>query len=382
MKLNNNDSKGEHVSTVKNVCGVAATALLSASVALVATPAIATSPPARQAAPVPCGDVAELIEQINEANARGAGSILLSAGCEYELTAPAVTGGANGLPAITGIVTITGTRSTITRTSATPFRIAEVASQGSLTLNGITVSGGSATGGAGTAGGGILTAGSLSLVGSRVSDNTASFLGGGIAVAAGARAHLTSSTVSDNTAGDGGGIHVASAAQLTMDRGAVENNTADFTGGGLFTAGTTVLNNADIRVNSTETFEGGGIFAALGSLTVYGGHVEENEAASSGGGIANFDSTLQLVGTEVDKNDAGSDGGGLYQGRRNQQGGVASLIGGQVTENAAGGLGTGGRGGGIFRDEGGGSVTVSGTRVVLNRPDQCAPAGAVPGCPV
>ncbi|WP_344388705.1 hypothetical protein [Streptomyces vastus] len=152
---------------------------------------------------MPCEDVTELIKQVNEANTRGRGTVVPSSGCSYELNAPAVpdgTSGASGLPIITGELTISGNRATITRQSTTPFRIAEVAQQGSLTLNGITVSGGSAAEDSGTAGGGILTEGTLRLVASRITGNTASVLGGGIAVASGATARLAGSIVSDNRA--------------------------------------------------------------------------------------------------------------------------------------------------------------------------------------
>ncbi|WP_149828620.1 hypothetical protein [Streptomyces tailanensis] len=170
-----------------------------------------------------------MIEQISEASTRGWGSLLLASGCRYELTAPAGLAGpngANGLPAITGNDTITGTRASIVRDATTPFRVAEVGPQGSLSLNGITVSGGSVTGDDGVgSGGGILTAGRLLMVTSRVTDNTASRLGGGIAALSGATARLVSSTVSDNTGGDGGGISVAESATLTANAGAIRDNT-------------------------------------------------------------------------------------------------------------------------------------------------------------
>ncbi|WP_328768589.1 right-handed parallel beta-helix repeat-containing protein [Streptomyces sp. NBC_00286] len=365
--------------TLKKARALAVAVLLSVSVAGIAIPATAKSLPARQRLPVPCEDVAELIKQVNEANTRGRGTIVLSSGCSYELTAPAVpdgTNGATGLPIITGQITITGSRATITRQSATAFRIAEVAQQGSLTLNGITVSGGSATGGSGTVGGGILTEGTLRLVASRITGNTASVLGGGIAVVSGATARLAGSIVSDNraddgnTAGDGGGIHVGDSARLTVQGGSIQSNTAASTGGGLATFGTTVLGGTTVRGNRTENFEGGGIITAFGPLTLNGGRVTGNEAATYGGGIANLGlgSTLRLRNTTVDYNVSKIDGGGLYH-----QAGTSVLVGGRVFSNHAGG-----QGGGIFRV--GGSVVLTGAPVVQNTPDNCAPSGDVPGC--
>jgi len=334
------------VLTVKTLRGLALAVLLSTSVPALAAPATAESLSSRRAAAVPCGDVAELSNQINQANTVGFGVIALAAGCTYTLTTPAETSGpdgANGLPTITGHLIIYGTAATIIRDSATPFRIADVAPQGSLGLQGITVSGGSATADPGTQGGGILAHGNLTLVASTVTGNTASGIGGGIAVAAGAVAQLTAGTVSANQASDGAGIHVSASGRLTVTSGSVTDNTATFTGGGLANFGSTVLTSSTIRDNTTDTFEGGGIYTATGPLTVTGGSIAENTAATYGGGIASYGSTVQLVGTSVQDNTAGEQGGGVYKNS-----GTFRLIGGRVTGNT---------------------------------PDQCAPAGAVPGCP-
>lgn len=332
--------------TVKTLRGLTLAVLLSTSVPGLAAPATAESQSSRRAATVPCGDVTELSNQINQANTVGIGVIVLAAGCTYTLTAPAETSGpdgANGLPTITGHLIMLGTGATITRDSATPFRIADVATQGSLRLQGITVSGGSASAAPGTVGGGILTHGNLTLVASAVTGNTASGIGGGIAVAAGAAAQLTASTVSGNEASDGGGVHVSTSGRLTVTSGSVKENTATYTGGGLANFGSTVLTGSTIRDNTTDTFEGGGIYTATGPLMVTGGSIAENTAATYGGGIASYGSTVLLVGTSVQGNTAGEQGGGVYKNS-----GTFLLIGGAVTGNT---------------------------------PDQCAPAGAVPGCP-
>ncbi|WP_416976873.1 right-handed parallel beta-helix repeat-containing protein [Streptomyces sp. T028] len=359
--------------TVKNMRALAAAALVSVCVPGIALSTTAQALPARKAVVVPCGDVTGLIARITAANAVGGGSILLAPGCTYALNAPTGTdtNGANGLPVISGRVTLIGRGATISRTGTAAFRVAEVAAQGSLTLNGITVSGGSATEGSGTAGGGILTAGTLVLVNSRITHNTASGAGGGIAVASGATATLSASTVSDNSGGDGGGVHVGDSARLTMAGGAVKRNKAVFTGGGLNTFGTAVLNGTAVTSNSTQNFEGGGVFTAFGTLTVNGGRVTENEAASSGGGIANHGSQVRLLAVYTASNRAGLDGGGLYQ-----LAGSSSLVGGVVTGNQAGGAG-----GGVFRVVTSGPVRLLGAFVLGNQPDNCAPAGAVLGCP-
>ncbi|GKQ36616.1 right-handed parallel beta-helix repeat-containing protein [Streptomyces sp. A012304] len=359
--------------TVKNARGLALAALLGTSVSVIATPAAAETLTSGGTAVVPCGDVAKLTERIEQANTLGVGVIVLAPGCTYTLTAPSAelvgVNGANGLPAITSRLSIIGRGATITRSSLTPFRIAEVAAQGSLVLSGVTVSGGSATAAVGTPGGGILNQGTLTVVNSRIIGNAASGAGGGVAVTAGARAQLVNSTVSQNTGSDGGGLHVGDSGRLTVSSASVVDNTATATGGGLATFGTTVINRSRVRDNTAVGFEGGGIYTATGTLTVNAGRIEDNDAGSYGGGIANWGSTVYLRASLLDENTATEDGGGLYNNS-----GTSRLISSRVTDNTA----ENGQGGGVF--VAGGSVTLTAALVAGNDPDQCAPAGSVLGC--
>ena len=89
---------------------------------------------------------AALISAISVANSTN-GTVTLTSGCTYTLTALNNTtdGGGVGLPVITGKVTIQGSGATIARSSATgtpTFRIFDVASAGSLTLNSVTIKNG------------------------------------------------------------------------------------------------------------------------------------------------------------------------------------------------------------------------------------------------
>jgi hypothetical protein len=78
------------------------------------------------------------------------------------------TDGANGLPSITGDITIVGNGATIQRDPAAPaFRLFHIAATGSLTLDNLTVSGGLASGTApGDDGGAVYNRGTLALVNS------------------------------------------------------------------------------------------------------------------------------------------------------------------------------------------------------------------------
>ncbi|HTU92269.1 MAG TPA: hypothetical protein VMF69_19465, partial [Gemmataceae bacterium] len=101
-------------------------------------------------------DVAGLIAAINTANTDGQPTTInLAANGTYNLTKinnyDLVNGlkGANGLPQITGNVTIQGNGATIERSSAagTPaFRLLDVESCGNLTLNNLTIEGGEESG--------------------------------------------------------------------------------------------------------------------------------------------------------------------------------------------------------------------------------------------
>ena len=117
------------------------------------------------------GDPASLVAAVTSANATaGPDSVTLGSGCTYTLTARNnYWYGPNGLPAITGDVTIDGHGSTIERADAAPtFRLffvgADPASPltdgyvspgpGRLTLRDVTLSGGRARGGSSLGGGG------------------------------------------------------------------------------------------------------------------------------------------------------------------------------------------------------------------------------------
>jgi hypothetical protein len=134
------------------------------------------------------GSVMDLIKDINAANqAGGTNSITLTANTTFDLTAVNnATNGANGLPVISGggkkvaadNLTIVGSSGDIIQrdsASGTPaFRLFDVASGGSLTLQNVTLQGGLAFGsGAAADGGAIYNQGTLTLINTVVQDNTA-----------------------------------------------------------------------------------------------------------------------------------------------------------------------------------------------------------------
>ncbi|GAB3502197.1 hypothetical protein GCM10027521_56270 [Amycolatopsis cihanbeyliensis] len=117
-------------------------------------------------------DTPSLVRAISAANdAGGPATVRLAGNCTYLLTEPTASGGngADGLPVITGDVTMRGTDTTIARATRAPrFRVLEIAPAAALSLDGITISGGHTAGGGtpgapGADGGGIRNAGTLTL---------------------------------------------------------------------------------------------------------------------------------------------------------------------------------------------------------------------------
>ncbi|MER6996664.1 hypothetical protein [Streptomyces sp. NPDC000410] len=406
-------------------------AAVALAVGLAVVPAAAAHA-VRAAVPIDC-TVAALRQAINDANNGGGGTIDLAPKCTYTLTDANTVGGPNGLPEITTAITLNGDKKTvIERSSAagTPaFRFFEVLGpNGDLTLNRLTLRNGSAGNGgailvqggaelavnashltdnhaggdggaingrpggstvtvtsssvkknsAGNGGGGIVAFGSLSLSRTEVSENTAR-IAGGVGVQ-NATATLSHSEVKGNTAtgaatgtSGGGGVALVSAT-ATLNSTSVTKNKATGSGadgGGIRDVGGSTLNLRSSRVSgNTATDQGGGIFSQ-NVLNVRSSTIEDNTAVNQGGGVwnsgtARFDVTV-LKGNKTTA--AGSLGGGLFNGA-----GTAALHSSKVIKNSAVA-----DGGGVYETPGT-TVTANQTDFERNRPNNCAPNGAVAGC--
>ncbi len=130
----------------------------------------------------------------------------------------------------------------------------------------------------------IYNEGTLTLMNSSVSGNSA-YYGGGIYNSKGGTLTVSSSTVSGNSAGDGGG-------------------------GGIFNSGTLTLSNSAVANNDAAPEIGGGIYNDFqGTLSVMNSTVSGNLSAHFGGGIGN-NGTLRVSSSTVSGNTA-YDGGGI-----------------------------------------------------------------------
>jgi hypothetical protein len=218
-------------------------------------------------------------------------------------------------------------------------------------------------------GGGIYNeGGSLRLMGSTVSGNTAAARGAGISNSGG-QVWLTNSILSGNRATDagcgliggaaGGGIS-NSGGQVWLTNSIVSGNAAgggDADGGGISNEeGSLTLSNSTVTGNEVIGFGGGVSNGGEGSsLTLSNSTVSGNQATSgpfaSGGGISNGAGSLTLNNSTVSGNTGGREGGG---GILNS--GSAMLNDSNVTHNTAQ------NGGGIFNHRG--PLTLNGSSSV------------------
>ncbi len=139
-------------------------------------------------------------------------------------------------------------------------------------------------------------AGTLTLVNSTISGNTAFF-----------------STSSTNFS-DGGGIFNEQGGKLTLINSTVSGNRADGSGGGIFIAssGTLTLINSTVSRNLADT--GGGITNDGGTLTLINSTISDNSAQRLGGGILNAGTSaqMQMIFCTVYGNYSGESGGGIW----------------------------------------------------------------------
>ncbi|MGI8330306.1 hypothetical protein ACRYCC_10075 [Actinomadura scrupuli] len=325
---------------------------------------------AAAAVAVPCS-VSALVTAIQAANAVTSQVLQLAPFCTYSLTAPVVIGsrGPNGLPIITGNVTLVGQhRTTINRFSGARFRILEVAAGGTLTTHNLIISGGD--GGANT-GGGILNAnGTVALNSTLIARNTADN-GAGLSNDRG-RMTLFNSIVSVNTTGGGGGGGgIYNDGILTLRRSTVSGNWANTSGGGIFNeqGGRTVLSSSTVSGNGAAA-NGGGIYNNAASTTgLQQSLIHNNSAHADGAGIYNR-GTLQVVGSRLTANRATGNGGGTY----NTPGATQLFHSTRLDRNTAA------SGGGIYNGGGLRSVALNSTTITGNVVGNCRPLGSIQRC--
>jgi hypothetical protein len=270
-----------------------------ACAALAATITAATAATATAAATkVPC-DPAALQAAIAAANTAGTSVLKLAKGCIYAVTTPSTT--ADAFPIVTGNVTIVGAKDTIVArdpAASSDFRVFEVASGGTLTLQKLTIQCGQTT----ALGGAVLNQGTLDVKKVTFSNNGAGN-GGAVANQANATATIASSLFFLNVTNGVGGGGVLTSGALTIKKSHFFNNVAAVNGGALNVqpSGTATVVACVLDHNRSGSL--GGAIANLGTLTLTGGTITLNKG-SSGGAIATTDATkVTIAKTKILTND-------------------------------------------------------------------------------
>ncbi|HSF97298.1 MAG TPA: right-handed parallel beta-helix repeat-containing protein, partial [Ornithinibacter sp.] len=242
---------------------------------------------------------------------------------------------------------------------------------GSVSISGLTLRDGWSA----EEGGAVLnaSAGTVTFTDVVVRDSDSQGEGGGIHHVMGSL-HLVDSTVSGNTARGGGGLYVAGtvnpngvAARATLTRTTLRDNTADAgAGASVVHEGDLDLRAATVTGNHAHAHGGGVSATSKASLTVLDGSFVDNSTNGDGGGLyAGTESAVSVSGTRFEGNVAGAEedgevpdgsGGGLAAG------GMGALT---VTDAVFTGNEASAEGGGAYLDNNG-SVTITDTQVSGN----------------
>ena len=239
-----------------------------------------------------------------------------------------------------------------------------ISSTSSLTVTGSTISGNSAPRTSFPAhGGGIRITGStaVTITGSTISDNSASGNGGGIWQRYGSLA-LVDSALTRNSAGNGGGLWTS--VDVTATRSKIADNSARFFGGAIYSSlyfdsffrtfygGNLTINGSTIRGNSAGT-SGGGI-VSFGNVVANDSTIASNVATLDGGAVSNqgtvefdgsrFGGNVTLSDSTISDNSSGHNGGGI--------GALGSFGEVTVTNSTLSGNSASGNGGGIYANSG------------------------------
>ncbi len=202
----------------------------------------------------------------------------------------------------------------------------------SLTLSNVILNGNKAQGFQGTTGGAIdirssqVTPSTVFLDQVTITNNTASFSGGGISIQSYATVTIQNSLIQGNSVtgyavmstGDGGGIIASEGTTIQIINTTIKNNTAQYKGGGIASYGANfTIRNSTISNNQTQNETnsyGGGIYAVPdntnGSISLGNTTVSGNSSPFVGGMFVQF-SSISLRNVTIAKNTA-NEVGGIY----------------------------------------------------------------------
>lgn len=169
-------------------------------------------------------------------------------------------------------------------------------------------------------GGGIWNAGTVNIVSSLISGNTASGYGSGIWSTG--NLSVDSTYVEGNGKPlDGGGIW--NSGNLMVTSSIITGNEAYWNGGGIWNSGNMLVENSYVGGNAAGIF-GGGIANDKGQAIVKDSTISANNAAGGGGGVYNIMGAVSLEVSNLSWNSGNNGGGILNNGEMTVSGGYIS----------------------------------------------------------
>ena len=232
-----------------------------------------------------------------------------------------------------------------------------------LTLDSLTVAHGKGF----PSGGGayINPGGSLTIVNSIFSNNSASSVGGG--VDSFGNLVITNSTFSTNSAVDTGGGVVVSGGTLTMTNSTFSGNSSSYGGGVRNLGGVLTITKSIFSSNSASSY-GGGIYNPVGTLVIAESTFSTN-TAGAGGAINNLG--LLTLGNSTFFGNSATIGGAVYNGFIGTDIGTAAITNSTFSNNSAT------LGAGVSND----STLILSNTIIANSPSggDCDDAGVVSG---
>lgn len=183
-----------------------------------------------------------------------------------------------------------------------------------------------------------------------VTDNVSAVYGGGLSLGFGVTADVVGgSKITGNDAIAGAGVSNAGA--LTVRDSAVSNNDASYQGGGLYNGSTTASDTPTASLvdssidGNTAASGGGGIVTLKGAtLTTSGGHINDNSSIGGGGVIVGDGAPATFDGTDLIGNTASTVGGGAVLNSGTTTISRATIAGNKAVRTT----GSSGLGGGIY----------------------------------
>ncbi|MCC9641989.1 dockerin type I domain-containing protein [Rhodopirellula sp. JC740] len=173
--------------------------------------------------------------------------------------------------------------------------------------------------GAAGSGGGIFNAGTATITGTEITENTANRAGGGLEVIDGTTTTISASLLGDNVAGpdgsaapgNGGALHISGGGEVTIVDTLVEGNTAASEGGGLWNSSTGTLVVERSTVSNNFSVDGGGVFqdGDAGNFELINSTIAMNAASNDGGGLLTEGGSVDLISVTIADNDAATGGG-------------------------------------------------------------------------